>query len=306
MSIILSVITCSHNPRAEYLSRVLTGLKDQSLSRDQWEFILIDNSCDEPLASRIDLMWHQNARHVREDKLGLTHARLRGIHEACGEVLVFVDDDNVLDPDYLQNVVKISKEFPLIGAWSGQTRPDFETTPPEWTRPYWGNLVIRSLERDVWSNLPNLPETMPCGAGLCVRSNVAAYYVYLHASGQRKVILDRVGKSLISAGDNDLAACACDVGMGVGVFTAQKLEHLISAARLEEEYLLRLTEGIAYSGIVFRSFRAAVGPYPRWKTKIADALRMSLMDQQRRKFFQASRRGERQAYLFLSTIDNGQ
>jgi glycosyltransferase involved in cell wall biosynthesis len=77
-----SVITCSHNPREDYLQQVIEALKNQTLEKQNWEYLLIDNASDEALETRIDLSWHPNARHVREEKLGLTHARLRGISEA--------------------------------------------------------------------------------------------------------------------------------------------------------------------------------------------------------------------------------
>ena len=207
----------------------------------------MDNRSDEPLADRFDLSWHPHARVVREETLGLTAARLRGIRESAGDLLVFVDDDNVLDVDFLEIVLRIMEERPFLGSWSGQCRPAFEEPPPEWTRRYWGNLVIREFDKDVWSNLPRLSQSMPCGAGLCVRREVALHYLDLHESGKRSFQFDRNGKSLLSGGDNDLAACACDIGLGVGVIASLKLTHLISPERLTEDYLARLTEGIHYS-----------------------------------------------------------
>ena len=38
-----SVIICTHNPRSDYLRRVLDALKAQTLLREQWELLLIDN-----------------------------------------------------------------------------------------------------------------------------------------------------------------------------------------------------------------------------------------------------------------------
>jgi glycosyltransferase involved in cell wall biosynthesis len=307
MTITLSVITCSYNPRFEYLQRVIEALKQQTLDPDQWEYLLIDNASNEPLSQKFDLAWHPNSRHVLERKPGLTNARLRGIQEAEAELLIFVDDDNVLDPDFLEKALAIANASPHLGAWSGQTRPEFESPPPDWTRRYWGNLVIRPLAEDCWSNLPHLPATMPCGAGLCVRQNVAEHYLFLHTSGKRRFMLDRVGQSLASAGDNDLAACACDVGLGVGVFQALKLIHLMPAERLEESYLLRLVEGIAYSSVVFRSFRdAAAGQERSRLRRIADLIRMLFMDSRERRFFRASKRGERQAVRDLDSGSTGQ
>src|SRR5688572_4101532 len=133
----ISVITCSHNPRPDYLERVLDALRKQTLDKSRWEFLLIDNSSQDSLEARVDLSWHSNARHIREGKLGLTHARLRGIREASGDLLVFVDDDNILDDDYLDEALRVAEEWPRLGAWGGQTRPGFEENPPDWTRPYW-------------------------------------------------------------------------------------------------------------------------------------------------------------------------
>src|SRR5580700_7281413 len=91
----ISVIICSHNPRAHYLQRTIQALRDQTFPRDRWELLLIDNASSVPLAENWDVSWHSNAKHVVESELGLSAARRRGIHEARGELLIFVDDDNI-------------------------------------------------------------------------------------------------------------------------------------------------------------------------------------------------------------------
>ncbi len=300
----ISVVICSHNPRADYLSRVFAALATQSVDSSRWELLIVDSASDDPLASRLDLSWHPRARAVREDEPGLTRARLRGIRESTGDLLVFVDDDNVLDADFIENAIKLSNERSDIGSWSGATRPGFDELPPEWTRRHWGNLVIRDVPRDVWSNLPMLPETMPCGAGLCVRRVVANWYLSLHDNGKRPFALDRNGTSLLSGGDNDLAACACDIGLGVGIFGALRLTHLIPANRLSERYLLALAENIALSSVILRSFRSASASTtaPTVKNRIADTLRLVAMNPRDRRVFRAVRRGERRAREQLASM----
>jgi glycosyltransferase involved in cell wall biosynthesis len=297
----VSVITCTHNPRGEYLKRVLESLAAQSVSSSCWDLILVDSASTEPLASQVDLSWHPRARCVREEKLGLTRARLRGIAESSGDLLIFVDDDNVLDHDFIEQAQHLYFARRDIGAWSGATKPGFQQPPPQWTRAYWGNLVIRDVRQDVWSNLPNLPETMPCGAGLCVRREVAAYYSMLHATGRRRFQLDRVGKSLLSGGDNDLAACACDIGLGVGIFRSLALTHLVPPNRLEEDYLVRLAEGVSLSAVLLRSLRDSSTPLraPTWKRRVADMLRLLFKSRRQRRFHLATLRGERAARAFL-------
>src|SRR5262245_33061845 len=77
-----SVIICTHNPRVDYLTRTLTALRSQTLPVSEWELLVIDNASKEPVASRFDIGWHPNSRHIHEPTLGLTPARLRGIAEA--------------------------------------------------------------------------------------------------------------------------------------------------------------------------------------------------------------------------------
>lgn len=251
----ISVIICTHNPRADYLARAIEGLKSQTLAFEEWEWLLIDNASDPEKKPEVNLSWHPRSRLIVEAELGLTPARLRGIREARGDLLVFVDDDNILDAHFLSTATRIANEKPFLGSWSGQCQPVFEAPPPNWTRRYWGNLVIREFEDDQWSNLPRLAETMACGAGLCVRKEVADHYLHLHETGQREFQFDRTGSSLLSAGDNDLAACACDVGLGTGIISSLMLKHLIPPERLTVSYMSKLVEGIYFSGVLLDSVR---------------------------------------------------
>lgn len=291
----LSVILCTHNPRSDYLAATVEGLRSQTLSTTEWELLVIDNASASGREPAADLSWHSAARIVREETLGLTPARLRGIREAKGKLLVFVDDDNVLAPDFLETARRIAAEKPFLGSWSGQCLPVFEEEPPEWTRRYWGNLVIREFDRDVWSNLPRLGETMPCGAGLCVRREVAVAYLRLHEEGKRAFQFDRTGDSLVSGGDNDLAACACDLGLGVGLVSALKLNHLIPPGRLTVDYLARLAEGIQFSTILLDYERGVPTAPPSRLRRLYESVHHQFLPEPHRAVQRAWIRGRRRA-----------
>ena len=92
-----------------------------------------------------DLPSTPSVRVVREDKLGLTHARVRGFQEAKGEIVVMVDDDNVLKPDYLERAVEILEKNPELGAIGGKALPEFEIEPPEWLKGRSSGLGLRDL-----------------------------------------------------------------------------------------------------------------------------------------------------------------
>lgn len=296
----LTVVVCTHDPRPDYLDATITGLRNQTLVTDRWELVVVDNASAPGREPRADLAWHPSARVVREDTLGLTPARLCGIREAAGALLVFVDDDNVLDPTFLDTALDIAAEHPFLGSWSGACRPGFDEAPPEWTRRYWGNLVIRDVPRDVWSNLPREAATMPCGAGLCVRRAVAERYFSLHEAGGRRFVLDRAGDSLVSGGDNDLAACACDLGLGVGLVGALGLTHLIPPNRLTVDYLARLAEGIQFSSVLLDAERGVAPLPPSAARRVLDRLGLLRYRGPHRAIQRAVQRGRFRAHNLLA------
>lgn len=289
----ISVVICTHNPRMDYFDRVLTALRAQTLPTDQWELVVIDNGSNEVLERRIDLSWHPCSRIIREEQLGLTPARLRGVAETSGALIIFVDDDNVLDPDYLENSLAISDSWPILGAWGGQTLPCFEVQPPEWIKEFWGHLALRQLDRDLWSN-QRTGENAPVGAGLVVRRQVAEIYSANVRSDEKRLALDRKGASLTSGGDIDLALTAVDVGLGIGLFKDLKLTHLISAARLSEKHLESLQEMLSYSGMILSSIRGleVVQPHRSLLTRLHEWGHLFFRaDRRTRRFELAKRRG---------------
>ena len=250
----LSVIICTHNPHEVFLRRVLEALRTQTLPLDQWELLVIDNASPIPLAGRFDLAWHPRARHVREEELGLTPARLRGIRESQTDILVFVDDDNVLASDYLQQVLAIGQQWPFIGAWSGSCLPEYETPLPEWVGNQVWRLAVVEVKEDVWSNLREDFTTIPGGAGMCVRRNVCLRFM-ARSLDEGVRTLGRKGSSLGAYEDIELAHCAFDLNLGTGKSTRLRLTHLIPAARVTLDYLVRQAEGDAASQILFRAIR---------------------------------------------------
>jgi glycosyltransferase involved in cell wall biosynthesis len=162
-----SVIICAHDPRADYLSRVIAALRDQSLGTARWELLLVDNACDKPLASTWDISWHPNARHIREEELGVSVARRRGMREAAADLLIFVDDDNVLERNYLSDAVSIGNDWPTLDVWgSGATIPEFESQPSDYVSQIIPYLALRECSSPQWSNVFPCVAATPWGAGM--------------------------------------------------------------------------------------------------------------------------------------------
>ena len=243
----ISVIICTHNPRLDYLRRVLDALKAQTLPVEQWELLLIDNASKEKLSDAWDLSWHPCARHIREDELGLTPARLRGIRESNGQLLVFIDDDNVLCPDYLAVALQAMRKNALLGVLgAGRILPEFEAPPTAEVIPFLNSLALRDEPRAHYSNeTTHHTPALPYGGGLCVLRKFAQSYLDSCRIRTVATSLDRSGEDLLSGGDIDLALHACREGYLAGVIPELQLTHLIPSSRVDPNYLVRLAAGHA-------------------------------------------------------------
>jgi glycosyltransferase involved in cell wall biosynthesis len=243
----ISVAICTHNPRPDYLSRVLNGLRAQKLSPSEWELLIIDNASATPVADRVDLGWHPQARVIVEPELGVASARLRAMREFGGELLIFFDDDNVMAEDYLQRCAELFAGRPDLGAVSGCLMPEYEVSPPAWFGPYESWIAVRRITHSRWSNFID-SRSEPVTAGMCLRRSVATAFVNASAANPIMRILDRRGASLLCGEDVAIAKIAMKLGYSVGQFSELRLLHLIPQRRVSPGYLFSLYRHICASG----------------------------------------------------------
>jgi glycosyltransferase involved in cell wall biosynthesis len=259
----ISAIICTHDPRPDYLRRVLDALKAQTLPKEQWELLLIDNASKEPLAKNYDLSWHPQGRQIRENELGLTPARLRGIAEADGNLLVFVDDDNILAPDYLERAAAIPGSYAHISVFgAGTLEPEFEEEPEPVVRPWLGMFEKRSVPQPTWTNNAADYFCTPWGCGLCVPRQCAARYSQFVRQLRISKVLDRHGQSLFCGGDDLFSWLSVGSDTGFGIFPELRITHLIPAKRVQADYLVRLVHGHSFSLAVLRYMVYGTSPRP--------------------------------------------
>jgi glycosyltransferase involved in cell wall biosynthesis len=252
----LSVLIPTHNPDPERLARTLAALRRQSLPASEWETVLVDNASAAPLeAAALAAGAPANLRVVREGRLGLTAARLRGFAEASAGLLVLVDDDNVLAPDYLATAAARFAADPLLGAAGGPSRPGFAAPPEAWTREFDDLLAVRDLGAEPqWASWQDpgpraYPRCAPIGAGMVLRRGGAEAYARAVARDPRRGAFDRTGPLLRSGGDNDLVLTVLEAGLAVAYFPELELTHLIPRVRSGRAYLGALNRAIARSWI---------------------------------------------------------
>jgi glycosyltransferase involved in cell wall biosynthesis len=277
----VSVIICTHNPKSEFLQKTLDSLQAQTLPLPDWELIVVDNASEEPVNSRFSVLWHPHGLMTLEGELGLTPARLHGISVASGELMVFVDDDNILSPSYLSEVVRIGDSYPELGAWGGQQIGAFEVDPPQYLRPHLGMLALRTVSDEKITGEYNSFLT-PSGAGMILRASVAREYVKRYGNSPVRSYLGRKGESLASGEDVDMCWTTIDMGMKIGLFPELSLQHIIPSGRLHEDYLVRIKGGITYSGAIVKYLHGVYVP-----PKQVSEVRKRVSDWYRRTFLRS-------------------
>jgi len=283
----ISVIVCTRNPKPEYFRRLLDSLKQQTLPVSEWELLVVDNASTERLEQVWDLSWHPYSRHLREEELGLTAARLRGIRESCGQLIVYVDDDNVITADYLVNALQIEAEYPYLAVFgAGVLDPEFEVPPTAQVERLVPLLSLRRVDQAQWSNNPEDSHSVPWGAGLCVRRATAVAYAELLDRLAISHLLDRRGQRLFSGGDDLFSWVAARTGSGFGIFPDLRILHLVRADRVRPPYLMRLVHDHAYSHAILRyAMCGTVQP----DLQVADTIRILLHGVRRGMFSMRSR-----------------
>lgn len=241
----ISVVICTHNPNEIYLARTINSVLGQTFSKSEIDFLIVDNNSSNPVAD-LDVIRNNKIRVVEEKKTGLTAARECGAREACGELIVFVDDDNILDPSYLMKADQIFCDA-SIGAMSGSIEPEYELPPPQWFFYHENMLAIRRFpENHFFTTMnPVFNDYFPIGAGLCIRKHILdEYFSTLNLQNR---IEGRIGTNLSSGEDIDLDLFSISRRYKVGSAGTLKLLHIIPSKRCEVAYLQRLAVSSLHS-----------------------------------------------------------
>jgi GT2 family glycosyltransferase len=100
----LSVIVPTYN-RCELLRNLLRALSRQTYPSDHFEVIVVDDGSTDGTAGIASERFPFALRYYRQENQGDAEARNLGARHAQAELLVFIDDDMVLDPGYLAGLV---------------------------------------------------------------------------------------------------------------------------------------------------------------------------------------------------------
>jgi GT2 family glycosyltransferase len=230
--------------RARLLTQTLEGLTAQDYPRELLEILIIDNNS--PDNTRAVVASFGSAahppRHILETQQGANFARNRALAEARGEIIVYGDDDILLPPDWLRELMQpfTTDGAARIGAVAGEVEPVFPDGCPDWVRGFHG---LQNFRPDTG---PASEHAVPMSANLAFRRDA------LRATGGWDINLGRKGSRVFGGEENGPIRRLRQAGYTVWFAPKAKVLHQMPAARTTLRYVKRHAFDSACSRVVGR------------------------------------------------------
>ena len=230
----ISVIVCTYN-RCESLCDTLVTLKEQVLdtplcmeiivvdnnSNDRTKTVVLDNTADSPFP----------IRYLFEPRQGISYARNRGINNAKGELIVFTDDDVIVEKDWVSKILNAFSD-PTVGGVGGKIIPRWEVASlPRWfSKDLHQNLALIDYGEEPFI----LDRDRPFyGANMAFRKEV------FQKIGSFRTDLGRKGKILLGSEDTEIFKRAFDVGFHMLYDPKVCVHHVVGEDRMTKSYFRR-------------------------------------------------------------------
>ena len=176
----VSVAICTWN-RSDLLEQTLEQMRALVVPPGlSWELIVINNNCsdrtDDVIASFVGKL---PIRGISETNPGHSHARNRAVAEARGDLILWTDDDVLVDSLWMSEHVAASRLHRDAGFYAGLIEPWFECDPPHWMSRHLRELsgVIVCVDHGTDMRPLKLDEGI-FGANLAVRRDLALKYPF--------------------------------------------------------------------------------------------------------------------------------
>lgn len=257
--------------RADFLRQTLTGIVAQHFPREHFEILVIDNNSRDHTRAVVAEFAPANPapRYLHEAKQGLDFARNRAIAEARGEIIVFGDDDILVQPDWLAQMAVpfLADHARRIGAVGGEVIPVFPDGLPDWVREWHAPLAFRE------GTGPIEAKHSPMGANLALPKWVFEQLGPFHTA------LDRAAGNYFSGGDSEMIRRVRQAGLEVWFAPGAAVRHQMPASRTTFRYARRHAFDSARSRVIDRAGQPGAAGYlaGRFVANLAKALGFALL-----------------------------
>jgi glycosyltransferase involved in cell wall biosynthesis len=229
----ITVAICTWN-RSRLLAQTLEGLRALTVPADvRWELLVVDNNSTDDTSAVIDrFAGVLPLTHIVERSQGHSHARNAAVAAARGELLVWTDDDVIVEPEWLEAYAEAASAFPSAAFFGGTVEPWFESEPPSWLAAHLDRLSVYVITRRSRHTAVLGPDEGIVGANMAFRTEVLRRFPF-------NTQLGRVEAGLIGGDDTELVERMKAAGH-TGVWVGQAaVRHYIPSERLTRSYVRR-------------------------------------------------------------------
>ena len=136
----LSIVVCTYN-RSKFILNCLRSLAKQTLDKENFEIIVVDNNSTDDSSRIINDFIEQHpqlaCRYVFVAHKGLAFARNQGTAHTKYDVVSFIDDDTETTPEFAQAIFNFMQLHPEAAGLGGRVLPLFsESARPAWISGY--------------------------------------------------------------------------------------------------------------------------------------------------------------------------
>lgn len=208
----------------------------------EWELLVVNNNCTDETDTVIARHAEQlPIRRLFEPKQGIANARNCAARAASGELLLWADNDVLVDRNWVEEFVRAAANWPQAAYFGGTIDPWFVSQPPRWVLAHWqqltGVFAIRQFGNDV---RPLRSDEDVFSASMAFRTAVLRQYDFDPRLG-------RIGADLLSAEEVALVKqIRRDGHQGVWVGTA-RVRHFVPPERLTRRYVWQFIRGLGRS-----------------------------------------------------------
>ena len=233
----LTVIICTYN-REDYIIDTLECIAQNDLPTTEYEILVVDNNCTDHTHERCMAFAAEHKeitfRYVIETQQGVSATRNRAIREAHGDIIVYLDDDELVKPNYLRSYLAFFQSHPDALAAGGPIEPHYETEEPAWMSRYTKALLTGWM--DYGTALRTYPRGKFPGAG-----NSAYRKSVFDIVGLFNTALGRTGNNPMGGEEKDIFDKMRTANIPVYYIPEAVIYHRIPAQKLSDDYFNRLT-----------------------------------------------------------------
>jgi glucosyl-dolichyl phosphate glucuronosyltransferase len=239
-SLRISVVICSYN-REQYIIDAIDSLYNQTLSKDLYEVIVVDNnSIDNTKAvclSYIQSHTGYNIIYIEEKNQGASFARNTGAALAKAPLLAFMDDDAVADKDYLERIIYFFEHHPDADGLGGRIIPKYIPAEPKWMSHYVSSLVGNFHYNDSIQLFK--PGKYPLESNMIVTKDD-----FNEVKGFNTLLPGVVGTLRIGGEGKDFFMKLQALNKKIYYDPSVKVQHVVEVKKLTSEYMYRVASGI--------------------------------------------------------------